>query len=396
MGPQARFLGLLVAVAAIVVAILAIQHPWSRGGGTTVPAAALPTATSAAVGSTSAPAMPTPARPPPPPGAEEAPELEGLQAWINSQPLALGNLRGKVVLVDFWTYTCVNCLRTLPYIKQWQESYSDRGLVIVGVHSPEFQFEHDLGNVQRAVKDLGLKYAVALDNDFKTWDNFRNRYWPAKYLIDKDGYIRYRHFGEGSYAETEERIQQLLQEAGAQVSVGSKIDRQAGEVDSQVWDKLTIEMYLGYKRTAFYSYLGNPEGYQRDLAVTYHDYGMRNPNRFYLEGFWNVTEESAYHARVTQGYEDYLALKYTARSVNLVIKPKSEAGFRSLVTMDGQALTASNKGDDVVVDSDGKSYLVAREPRLYNVVKDQEMVTHDLKIYADSEAFSAYAFTFGP
>lgn len=405
--PKLRLFGLILAVASIVSAILLLQQPWRGGTPATAPAS-LPTAASALRPGDAAvtpPASgagnvlagsPSPKRPAPPPGAEDAPELEGIYAWVNSAPLTLASLRGKVVLLDFWTYTCVNCIRTLPYLKQWYSSYRDLGFVIIGVHSPEFQFEHELTNVQQAVIRHGLKYPVALDNDFKTWNNFRSRAWPTKYLIDKDGYIRYRHIGEGGYAETEERIQELLQEAGIAVAVGSAINPMAGEFDPTIWARTTIELYLGYRRFSAYSYLGNPEGHQPDYPTRYNDYGLRRPNQFYLHGYWTVTEESLDHARGTQTHEDYIVLQYSARSVNLVMKPRSSDGFRSLVTLDGAALSTANKGDDVVIESDGRSYLVVREPRMYNVVKDREFSTHELKIYADSEVFSAFAFTFGP
>ncbi|MSQ33130.1 MAG: redoxin domain-containing protein [Dehalococcoidia bacterium] len=321
--------------------------------------------------------------------------MESIHAWLNSEPLTIAALRGKVVLIDFWTYTCVNCVRTLPYIKQWDTSYRDQGLVIIGVHSPEFQFERELANVQRAVDGFNVKYAVALDNDFATWKNFRNRYWPAKYLIDKDGYIRYRHFGEGAYAETEEQLQELLREAGGVVALGSQIPRGEGVYADSALRDLTIELYLGHKRGSYYTYLGNPEGYKTDTPYSYQDYGLHFRNQFYLQGSWTIAEDGVEHARATPGYEDYIALKYTARTVNLVLKPLTDESLRSLITLDGAPLTAAAKGDDVVIEADGKSYLVVREPRLYNLVKDQHLASRELKIYADSPAFAAFAFTFG-
>ena len=148
-------------------------------------------------------------------GDEElAPELTGITGWINTEPFTLAEHRGKVVLIDFWTYTCINCIRTMPFLRDWQEKYADQGLVIVGVHAPEFEFEKIKQNVVNAVEEFGLEYRVAQDNDMATWRAYRNRFWPAKYLIDKDGYIRYTHFGEGAYEETEEKIRELLVEAG--------------------------------------------------------------------------------------------------------------------------------------------------------------------------------------
>ena len=150
-----------------------------------------------------------------------APELAGTQAWINSAPLKIQGLRGKVVLIDFWTYTCINCIRTFPYLKLWHSKYADDGLVIIGVHAPEFQFEHELENVQQAVTNHGISWPVVQDNDFETWRAYQNHYWPTKYLIDKDGIMRYSHVGEGAYAETESQIRALLEEAGADLSLSS-------------------------------------------------------------------------------------------------------------------------------------------------------------------------------
>ncbi|SVD97854.1 uncharacterized protein METZ01_LOCUS450708, partial [marine metagenome] len=148
----------------------------------------------------------------------QAPEIKGIKAWINNEPLTIEELRGNVVLVDFWTYSCVNCIRTFPALKQWHAKYADDGLVIIGVHSPEFEFEKDYDNVLKATQDNGITWPVAQDNDFETWDNYSNRFWPAKYLIDKDGLVQYTHFGEGAYDETEKQIRDLLIDAGASLS----------------------------------------------------------------------------------------------------------------------------------------------------------------------------------
>ena len=150
----------------------------------------------------------------------QAPEIKGIKAWINSEPLTIEEFRGKVVLVDFWTYSCVNCIRTFPYLREWNAKYADDGLVIIGVHSPEFEFEKDYSNVLRATQDNGITWPVAQDNDFETWQNYSNRFWPAKYLIDKEGVIRYTHFGEGAYDETEKQIRDLLIDAGADRPIG--------------------------------------------------------------------------------------------------------------------------------------------------------------------------------
>ena len=178
---------------------------------------------------------------------KRAPELADISGWINTEPFTLESHRGNVVLVDFWTYTCINCIRTLPYLKAWHEKYADRGLVIVGVHTPEFEFEKLHENVVDAVGEFGLEYAVAQDNDFGTWDAFRNRFWPAKYLIDLDGYIRYTHFGEGAYDETEQMIRELLIETGADLGGVSKDTRPEPERDS---DAISAEAGSGQNERA--------------------------------------------------------------------------------------------------------------------------------------------------
>ena len=183
-----------------------------------------------------------------------APELTQVFSWINSEPLTLEGLRGDVVLIDFWTYTCINCIRTLPYLKDWHDKYADLGLTIIGVHTPEFEFEKKKENVIDAVAEYGLEYPVVQDNDFGTWRAFENRYWPAKYLIDKDGYIRYSHFGEGAYQETEEKIRELLMETASGVEEISLDIRPSPEVDAAVYaasgsaTSLTRELYAGYER----------------------------------------------------------------------------------------------------------------------------------------------------
>ena len=181
-----------------------------------------------------------------------AAEITGINAWVNSEPLCLSDLRGNVVLVDFWTYTCVNCIRTFPYLRQWNARYADDGLVILGIHTPEFEFEEDRDNVLNASVDDAIVWPVALDNDYRTWRAYSNRYWPAKYLIDKDGVIRYTHFGEGAYAETEQEIRKLLEEAGADLTLDIELPT------DQVVDpgflrarKLTRELYGGYGRGCF-------------------------------------------------------------------------------------------------------------------------------------------------
>ena len=244
-----------------------------------------------------------------------APEFQGIVNWINSEPLTMEQLRGKVVLVDFWTYTCVNCIRTLPYLKEWHAKYADNGLVIVGVHAPEFEFEKLTHNVVNSANSFGLDYAIAQDNDFVTWKNYSNRFWPAKYLIDGDGVVRYSHFGEGAYRETEEQIRLLLEHSGADLSsmlpslsFAPQPDRAARARDPG--KRLTREIYGGYRRNTSRGgvYVAQNEYYQGpERVVNYSDPGGYENHQIYLQGPWFNGLEELRHARETADYEDYIA-----------------------------------------------------------------------------------------
>ena len=336
-----------------------------------------------------------------------AAELAGIHAWINSEPLKISELRGKVVLVDFWTYTCVNCIRTMPFLKLWHSKYTDDGLVILGVHTPEFEFEEKLENVRSAVQNYNIGWPVALDNDYATWNAYRNRYWPAKYLIDKDGGIRYTHFGEGAYAETEEKIRELLEEAGADLSDldaalpgDSSIDR---TYLSDTRAQITRELYAGWDRgypDVSYGggYVANSEYYEgQDKVTEYEDSGSHRKHRIYLQGPWFNGQESLRHARDTAGFEDHMALRFAAKSVNVVIRPEGEVSepFKVLVTLDGRFLTDADRGEDVVIEEDGRSFLYVDEPRMYAVIEAPTWGVYDLTLSSNSSQFAVYAFTFG-
>jgi len=337
----------------------------------------------------------------------EAPELAGITAWLNSPPLTIESLRGSVVLVDFWTYTCVNCIRTFPFLREWHARYADAGLVILGVHTPEFEFEKDLENVRNAASEHGIVWPIPQDNDYGTFRAFENRYWPAKFLIDKDGIIRYTHFGEGAYAETEEMIRQLLLEAGNDLC---DIDDSLPE--DQVYDasftagstRPTRELYAGTSRgqsDVFFGgggYVFNRDFYREtDVTQIYEDPGDYRNDLIYLEGSWYNGPESLRHGRETQDFEDYMLIRFSALSVNAVIKPDETdpAPYKVLVTLDGEYMTDANKGQDVVIEDDGRSFLVIDEPRLYAIVEAPTFGTYDLKLSSNSDDFDLYAFTFG-
>ena len=230
-------------------------------------------------------------------------DIEGIASWINSDPIALLETRGKVVLIDFWTYTCVNCIRTFPFLKVWHSRYSDDGLVIVGVHSPEFAFEKDLNNVSNTVEENGITWPVALDNDHVTWDNFSNRVWPAKYLIDQEGALRYRHLGKGNYSETEEQIRRLLMEAGSSLDVGNFVTPSDQPFDPEFLDSLnaeiTRELYTGYARDFHDTqaggpgYVRQPEYYQDQEAVIFFEEPKEMlAHALYFSGFWFLGSDS--------------------------------------------------------------------------------------------------------
>lgn len=348
----------------------------------------------------------TPAVEMPTPGPMAA-EIQGIDAWINSEPLTIEQLRGKVVLVDFWTYTCVNCIRTFPFLKQWHSRYADDGLVILGVHTPEFEFEKDYDNVLQAVQDYGITWPVAQDNNYVTWNNYHNRYWPAKYLIDQDGIVRYTHFGEGAYAETEKMIRQLLEEAGADLSddpLNLPSDQKVDPAFLSAQDaKVTPELYAGYERNvsaALYGldpYVVQTEYYQnRDKVAELEAPQKLMPHKVYFNGPWLIGPERAKHARSTQNYEDYIALKYSAKSVNAVLTSDTGEPYRVRVTLDGQYLTEGNKGQDVMIGEDGESFILVNGPRLYAIVDSPEYAQHKvLRLSSNSDDFGLFAFTFG-
>ncbi len=333
---------------------------------------------------------------------EHAPEFQTIASWINSGPLTMRQLSGKVVLIDFWTYTCVNCIRTFPYLKNWYAKYASKGLVIVGVHSPEFEFEKVTENVLRSSRDFGLEYPIAQDNDFATWQAYSNQFWPAKYLVDKDGVVRYTHFGEGAYDDTEAQIRGLLEEAGADLSgvvASGKTERinDPRAFNRDPATRLTREIYGGFRRNAASQgiYVAHIEYYDApEQSLFYTDPGDHLNQFVYLQGPWFNGFEELRHARETEGFEDYIALKFFATSVNAVIDPKGGAPFDVQVTIDGRPLLPEEAGADVIV-SEGRSFFRVDQARMYEVVALPEFTSHELKLSANAEDFSLFAFTFG-
>ncbi|MFQ5872416.1 MAG: redoxin family protein [Dehalococcoidia bacterium] len=332
-----------------------------------------------------------------------APELTGITGWLNGEPLTLASLRGKVVLIDFWTYTCVNCIRTFPYLKEWYEKYSENGLVIIGVHSPEFEFEKKRENVEQAIERHGLSWPVAQDNDFGTWRAFNNHFWPAKYLLDKDGVIRYRHFGEGAYDETEQNIRELLEETGSDIS-NIAVNPDPGPTSNplargSVSTGQTKELYAGLQRNRYADlpYIGNLEYYYTppETANTYEDPGDHLNHLLYLQGEWINGAESLRHARETRDLQDYIALMVYGTSANVVINSEGGDPFPVVITMDDGPLPQLFWGADIQRLEDGTTFIFVDEPRMYNLVQSPEYGGYDLKLSSNSDRFSVFAFTFG-
>ncbi|MGX1088508.1 cytochrome c biogenesis protein DipZ [Pseudomonas sp. AP3_22 TE3818] len=314
------------------------------------------------------------------------PPLEGAVQWLNSPPLDAQALKGKVVLVDFWTYSCINCLRSLPYVKAWAEKYRDQGLVVIGVHAPEFAFERDVNNVTKAMKDLGIHYPVAIDNEFKIWRAFNNEYWPAHYFADAQGRIRYHHFGEGAYAESERVIQQLLREAGGKVADGlieAKADGVQMAPDSN--EVRSPETYVGYQRAEHFV----PQtALVPDKVATYNPPAQLALNDWSLGGQWHVGSERA----TASATDSRIVYRFHARDLHLVLGPGADGKpVRFKVLIDGKA-PGDDHGMDVAPDGSG----TVTEQRLYQLVRQSGGVQdRTFSIEFLDPGASAYAFTFG-
>ena len=291
--------------------------------------------------------------------------------------LSYEQLKGKVVLVDIWTYSCINCIRTLPYVQSWNEKYSDNGLVVIGVHSPEFEFEKERSNVEDAVKSYGLTFPIILDNDRKLWSQFKNSYWPRKYLIDADGYIRYDHIGEGGYDETEDKIVELLKELN---NSSKKEDKQIGPESVDFAKIGTPELYFGanYRRAP----LGNQkDGTEALSGANYTIPDKLTPNLIYISGAWKDNGETM--ELVSE--EGEIALYYSAKAVHLVADSKNSSTLRAYI-------------DDSLhkpVDSDSNSSILVSKSRLYRIAELQNYGSHILRIKISGSGFRAYSFTFG-
>jgi cytochrome c biogenesis protein CcdA/thiol-disulfide isomerase/thioredoxin len=321
------------------------------------------------------------------PAEGSLPPLAGAVAWLNSPPLTAEGLRGKVVLIDFWTYSCINCLRELPYVKAWAQKYGPAGLVIIGVHTPEFAFERVVGNVQKAVKDLGVTYPVAVDSDYKIWGAFNNQYWPALYFIDANGTIRHHHFGEGEYDASERIIKQLLQGAGAKdVTAGlAEVSAQGVQAAPSNLYQISPETYIGYARAQNFA---SPGGARKDAAASYRVPASLSADQWALDGTWTVSAEGA----VLQQPHGRIVYRFNGRDLHLVLGPTKDGQpvhFR--VRLDG-ADPGPNKGADTSADGSG----IVTEQRLYQLIRlAHPGDEHTVQIEFQDAGVEAFAFTFG-
>jgi len=328
---------------------------------------------------------------------QKAPDLIQISGYLNTpnnnQPIHLANYKGKVVLIDFWTYSCINCIRTIPYLNDWYSKYADKGFVIIGVHSPEFEFEKNYDNVKTAVQKFGIMYPVVLDNNLGTWNAYGNQYWPRHYLIDAQGYIREDHIGEGGYAETEKTIQSLLAERAAldglkQISFSTKTAPTINSKSLQYIDlskQTTPELYLGYSYAR--SPLGNSQNFEPEQTVTYTIPSNTNlqPNIVYLDGQWKNNRDNI----ELQGNSGSIILTYYAKAVNIVASGKGQTGT---VTEDGNSkIPIKSIGTDL--NKDGKFILNGQ--RLYNLALHDSYGVHSIIINVKGKGFQLYTFTFG-
>jgi thiol-disulfide isomerase/thioredoxin len=307
--------------------------------------------------------------------------------WINSQPLTAKDLKGKVVLIDFWAYSCINCIRAVPYVRAWAEKYKDSGLVVIGVHTPEFDFEKQLPNVQKGVQKYNISYPVALDNNYGIWNAFHNQYWPAHYFIDAKGKVRYQHFGEGEYDQSERWIQELLKEANSKPmqSTTVAVRGQGAQAAADMKDVRSPETYIGYARAEHFA---SPGGIKRNAEQLYTEPSHPQLNQWGLAGKWIDHEQVA----VLRSAGGKIIFRFHARDLHLVLGPTADGKpVRFRVTVDGQA-----PGENHGVDTDAQGNGVVTDHRLYQLVRQRGPIAdHTFVIEFQDLGVQAFSFTFG-
>jgi thiol-disulfide isomerase/thioredoxin len=335
------------------------------------------------------------------------PEL-GRGTWLNTpSPLSKEQLQGQVVLVDFWDYTCINCIRTLPYMREWNRRYAGLGLTIIGVHTPEFKFAANQEQVAEAAQQFELLYPILIDTQQETWTRFANRAWPTKYIVDSQGYIRFKSQGEGGYSTAEEAIQMLLHQRDTGISLPEIMPpMQPTDATGAVCYRTTPELYAGYQGGGLFgSALGNPEGFVTGGIMMYAlpDEEYRHEGQFFLQGFWHALPESLAFAGENGGR---VLLPYRAAGVNAVLSPSGDPlelmlGLRASektplvqIKQDGSSLPPIFAGKDVLYDAQGRSYLHIDRPRLYEIVRDQAFSSHELELIFHAGGLALFSFTF--
>jgi thiol-disulfide isomerase/thioredoxin len=315
------------------------------------------------------------------------PDLDGAIGWLNSVPLSRKSLRGKVALVDFWTYTCINSLRPLPYVANWAAKYKDAGFVVIGVHTPEFSFEHEPMNVENAVRNLKVTFPVGIDSEYRIWQSFNNQYWPAQYLVDARGRIRYHHFGEGDYGDIERAIQELLKENGATglASDTTSVSAVGIEAAPDWTDGRSPETYIGYRQAQNFA---SPERVHKDSIQAFSAPAKLSLNHWGLSGSWNLNAESA----VLQALPGKIVFRFHSRDLHLVLAPAKDAKpVRFFVRLDGAA-PGENCGVDTAPDGSGE----IREPRLYQLIRQKGPIEdRTFEIEFLDPGVRALDFTFG-
>lgn len=356
-----RHVGLALALVVIIGAIVWIEAPWRTGS-----------------------TVPDPA-PGTPRGALEkpgAPNFAGATGWVNTDgPVVLTEQRGNVVLVDFWTYSCINCINTFPHLRAWHEAYAEDGLVIVGVHSPEFRFERDVDNVKAATERYGLEYPVALDNEFDIWQAYHNRFWPAKYLVDQYGRIQYTHFGEGAYQETEAKIRELLEEAGHEPGPWANVTGQGGGLQAGQTPELFASHLDGRRDHA----IGNEEGYQPGETITYAEPDTITKDQIYLTGTWHNEDQYVQAA----GPNATVLLDFKAGGMNFVAN--TNQGHCAPVRLDGAPVPGDLRGPDVV-EENGTTCIPLDADRAYDVYSGP-FQRHTVELVVP-DGFQLYSFAF--
>lgn len=324
-----------------------------------------------------------------------APEFVGnSDVWLNSPRLTMASLKGRVVLVDFWEYTCVNCIRTLPYVKQWHERYHDLGLVIVGIHTPEFDFAKSTQNVAQAVKRFGITYPVLVDSEYANWKAYANSYWPRKYLIDPTGRIIYDHAGEGGYQKTESMIQSLLKKLKPGVKLPSLLSpMRDSDKAGAVCYPTSPELYCGIRGVQGGQF-AQPSLWRRGQVVAFSFPPQLSTSLIVLQGKWQCQEECLRHPSRTSGLSDSITVGYHAKEANAVLKSTNGSDITVYVTQDAHPVRKQDAGSDIQYDAQGRSYIALTQPRMYHLTNNSKFGEHTLTMASDAEGFEVYSYTF--